>query len=53
VKPVHNLQDAIKVSQQSPTLGTEQYVKDVVDLTVPHLVQHVHEVAIDRSSVLG
>ena len=32
-------------------VGAEHYVKDVVELTVPHLVQHVHEVAIDRSSL--
>jgi hypothetical protein len=36
---------------QYERVGTEQFVKDVVELTVPHLVQHVHEVAIDRSSL--
>jgi hypothetical protein len=36
---------------QYERVGSEQCVKDVVELTVPHLVQHVHEVAIDRSSL--
>ena len=36
---------------QYERVGNEQQAKDVVQLIVPHLVQHVHEVAIDRRAV--